>query len=252
MIQYFYTGSYDYTHARFCRAPEFGGPKDRLKTRGITLSQIMSYNNENESYTKDETADGELNTMQIDAAMYKIADKYGIPDLRKRVLQCIAIREIKYEPLVQACTGEFRHLMNRDYELKKGIAQKVADSYKKLRKHHSAWIERWIVSDPAFGLMVMDSMQKVDVPFATITNPNDRDKILSYNARPLQLFEPPTVADFPSFATSISPAKGQKRADTLLEAREAASGVTRKPAAWQSWQFVGILEILSIFVRYFR
>lgn len=251
MIQYFYTGSYDYTHARF-RHEDIESSQERLRIpRGITLSHIMGLNKKHGSYVADETADGCLNTMQIDVAMYQISDKYGIAGLRSRALHCVKMREIKPEPLIQAFDGELRQLMCRDSALKKAVAQKVADCYKKLRKHHSSWIEQLILSDAAFGILVMDCMEKVEEPLKTIKNHDDRDVIIGYNQRPMQIFKPPTTALFPTFAQSANTETNDSH-DNRVEAKDGQVVTSNEPAIWRIWHFTRIFQILPMMLRYFR
>ena len=169
----------------------------------LTLSSVMQHLKDVTTYTADKEADGRLSMAEIDMAMYMMADKYGIPKLRGRVLESFEDRTISPDFLIKTCTPNFRRAMDRDHELKRAIAKRVANIYKKLRTTNSAWIENWVKSDPSFALIIMDRMEHVgDKPYTTVKRWDDQAWIEEWDKRPVRSPQPFSLPQFPTFTTT--------------------------------------------------
>ncbi|KAK5090437.1 hypothetical protein LTR05_000609 [Lithohypha guttulata] len=244
-IQFFYTGSYDYTQARFCKRPENGDstrPQSK-QASSVNLSQIMQTNKHVENYTVDKLIDRRWSATDTDIEMYIMADKYGIAKLRNRVLNSLGDRKLDHETLIKICTTSLKMLMNRDDDLKRVIAQKVADSYKKLRRCHSEWVENWIRSDAVFGLLVLDCMEHVEEPLATTKRWNDRDRISEWNCRPMPTHRPPTALMFPTFSTPSSVLERSEAAKFEPKLNETETLPKRPPLA-RNWSIGRMLAMI--------
>lgn len=166
MLQFFYRSTYDYGHeARFSG---FGLPASSEASTRLTLTKMMSRVQGDQKpigdFSLQKTTDCRLSEIEIDAAMYVVADKYGAAHLKMHSLEKLGARHAAYETLIKVCQGDFRDLVDKDNDLKVVIAEKIATHYKDLRERRNEWLQKWIVSDPVFAMLILDSMRGIKLP----------------------------------------------------------------------------------------
>ena len=172
MLQYFYGGDFDYKHDT-PSSPSFvngGGlfvPQSTRPNPIPTISKMMTRVTMDTNFQKLKASDEQLTAAAIDAAMYFMADKYGVEHLRAYSLRSFKLHTVDSSCLKTICSEDFRTLMDQDDGLKQAVAQKIASCYDKLREQDSVWLEEWITSDAKFGLSIMDAMRGIDRPAQT-------------------------------------------------------------------------------------
>jgi len=193
MLQFFYQGSYDYKH--YPGQSLFPSPFEIQKQQpqsgsGLTLLMVMSRAISNTHAILQKTADAQLVEMEIDAAMYIVADKYGAAKLKTYVLEKFKGRYARYDMLIKICQGDFRNLIDGSEELKAIVAEKVALYYKDLREKESDWLQNWLSSDPLFALLIMDRMKGIEWPSKAVDIAVDSGTSLPITPQPVQANTP--------------------------------------------------------------
>ena len=220
LIQFCYTGYFNYTSATLCKSVRARLPINKRfeSKQALTLGCIMNHMKSHQNFEKYLLTDAKLTLPEIDAMMYRIADKYGVSRMRTRVLQSLPSADANNEAaIVTVCSDSFRALAERDHELKAAIAERLARCYSKLRKEHSIWIEKWVQSDPTMALMMMDSMKHVHLPLCTVRKMNDQAWIEQWDKRPMSLAKCPATNAMIKFSSSTKQVSTTVDAATQVE-----------------------------------
>lgn len=143
-------------------------------TKLPSLLTLMQPFHDTADYKRLRDRDKERSTAEIYGCMYVLADKYDCETLRAYVLRNFDQYSPTAASLPRAFSGVFGDLIERDEQLRPIIASHLARCYKDLRavQRTSDWLELWLGSDPALGLLVMDRMAPVESRVAnSITRP---------------------------------------------------------------------------------
>lgn len=171
LIQYCYTGHYDYAHY-WTDASQANRTDISIwhVVSGIddsfTLDMMMKINENHTTFRETKIKDRSHTVIDIDLAMYVMADRYLTIDMMAFIRRQLETRSGDNGTQLKAAFGkDIAMLVDRDENSKKMFANLLAKHYRQLRTQHNDWLTDKLQADPELSALVIDAtrlMHQID------------------------------------------------------------------------------------------